>query len=666
MVLPLVKLGTLALKTLSKPVASRLKRQAAYAPKFRQFIISIAQANHQITTRMQRHIYSRATDVEIRPLDEEKAVQAAVDLIGELFVFTVAGAMLIFEVQRSSRSEAKKEAARREELEAMKKRDEDLATQVELLRHKLEELEQLAKQRGLGGGEVPQAQLDLVPCRWRGPQQLHPSAPHAAELQKTTQRETHTRRGLLHTKRGTSVSFWVLVGVVEDLLFNGKRKESRSIDVSVLEEQVHQMLREWKSELNEPSPASSLQQGGSLGSFSSDIYRLLQLCEEEDDATSVLAAPKPEPNDQNLLVGDTAAFEEGYGVNQGQHQRCFPLVDHCKDSPSGVRAMPINNLEGATQLEYHQFDLHQDFEHFYTGYNGTGFAEDAMLRTPSYLPSVCLPPSAFLGPKCALWDCPRPAQGLDWCQDYCSSFHASLAMNEGPPGMGPVLRPGGIGLKDGLLFAALSAKAQGKDVGIPECEGAATAKSPWNAPELFDLLVLEGESIREWLFFDKPRRAFESGNRKQRSLPDYSGRGWHESRKQVMNEFGGLKRSYYMDPQPLNHFEWHLYEYEINKCDACALYRLELKLIDGKKNSKGKSASDTVADLQKQMGRLTAEFPTDNKRYVKGRAKINAKVSVGNPYSTQNAVAPTSEKFDYGHGLQYDYLVDNLSGYYLT
>lgn len=37
------------------------------------------------------------------------------------------------------------------------------------------------------------------------------------------------------------------------------RKESRTIDVAVLEEQVHQMLREWKSELNEPSPASSLQ-----------------------------------------------------------------------------------------------------------------------------------------------------------------------------------------------------------------------------------------------------------------------------------------------------------------------------------------------------------------------------------------------------------------------
>ncbi|KAK8984511.1 hypothetical protein V6N11_047732 [Hibiscus sabdariffa] len=456
-----------------------------------------------------------------------------------------------------------------------------------------------------------------------------------------------------------------LQGMFLDLQF--ARKESRSIDVAVLEEQVHQMLREWRAELNEPSPASSLQQGGSLGSFSTDICRLLQLCEEEDDATSILAVPKPEPDNQNLQAGDSAAFQEGYGVNQGQHEQGFPLVNQCKESPSLVSAMPINNLEGATQLEYHQFDLHQDFEHFYTGYNGTGFrSEDAMPHACSYLPSICPPPSAFLGAKCALWDCPRPAQGLDWSQDYCSSFHATLAMSEGPPGMTPVLRPGGIGLKDSLLFAALTAKTQGKDVGIPDCEGAATAKSPWNAPELFDLLVLDGESIREWLFFDKPRRAFESGNRKQRSLPDYNGRGWHESRKQVMNEYGGLKRSYYMDPQPLNHFEWHLYEYEINKCDACALYRLELKLVDGKKSAKGKPVNDTVSNLHKQMGRLTAEFPSDNKRSVRGRAKVNAKIGVGNPYSIANAAAPTSDKFEYGLGEQHNYLVDDLGGYYLT
>lgn len=47
------------------------------------------QANHRFTTQMQRRIYGHATDVAIRPLNEEKAVQAAADLLGELFVFTV-------------------------------------------------------------------------------------------------------------------------------------------------------------------------------------------------------------------------------------------------------------------------------------------------------------------------------------------------------------------------------------------------------------------------------------------------------------------------------------------------------------------------------------------------------------------------------------------------
>ncbi|XP_022925545.1 OPA3-like protein [Cucurbita moschata] len=151
MVLPLLKLGTLALKTLSKPLGNRLKKQAALHPRFRQFIINVAQSNHRMSTQMQRHIYSHATDVEIRPLDEEKAVQAAVDLIGELFVFSVAGAIVIFEVQRSARSEARKEEVRRHEMEALRQRDESLLAEMELLKHKLVELEEHARGRGLGG-----------------------------------------------------------------------------------------------------------------------------------------------------------------------------------------------------------------------------------------------------------------------------------------------------------------------------------------------------------------------------------------------------------------------------------------------------------------------------------------------------------------------------------
>ncbi|KAL0362415.1 UNVERIFIED_CONTAM: hypothetical protein Scaly_1196700 [Sesamum calycinum] len=151
MILPVFKLGTLALKTLCKPIGNRIKKEAGFNPRFRQSIINIAQANHRLTTTLQRRIYGHATDVAIRPLNEEKAVQAAADLLGELFVFTVAGVAVVFEVQRSSRSEARKEELRKQELEAMRQRDEELAREVEQLKHRLAELEQLTKDRGLSG-----------------------------------------------------------------------------------------------------------------------------------------------------------------------------------------------------------------------------------------------------------------------------------------------------------------------------------------------------------------------------------------------------------------------------------------------------------------------------------------------------------------------------------
>lgn len=43
MVLPLLKLGTLALKTLAKPIAGTIKAEAGKHPKFRNYIIRMAQ-----------------------------------------------------------------------------------------------------------------------------------------------------------------------------------------------------------------------------------------------------------------------------------------------------------------------------------------------------------------------------------------------------------------------------------------------------------------------------------------------------------------------------------------------------------------------------------------------------------------------------------------------
>ncbi|XP_051225900.1 uncharacterized protein [Lolium perenne] len=151
MILPLAKLGTLTLKMMAKPVAIRLKTEASRHPKFRQFIINLAQANHRISTNIQRRIYGHSTQVEIRPLNEEKAVQNAADLIGELFVFSVAGAVVVFEVQRSARSENRKEEARKKEVEELKQKEDQLALEIDTLKLRLSHLERLANSQGLSG-----------------------------------------------------------------------------------------------------------------------------------------------------------------------------------------------------------------------------------------------------------------------------------------------------------------------------------------------------------------------------------------------------------------------------------------------------------------------------------------------------------------------------------
>lgn len=143
-----------------------------------------------------------------------------------------------------------------------------------------------------------------------------------------------------------------------------------------------------------------------------------------------------------------------------------------------------NNSE-STQFSLEGFDCSQFFEADDNVQHGENII-------PNILPNICPPPSAFLAPKCALWDCFRPAQGVEWCQNYCSSCHELLANNEGLPGMTPILRPWGIGVKDGPLFTVVLAKTRGKEVGIPSCEGAASTKSPWNAPGEYtrSLLIL--------------------------------------------------------------------------------------------------------------------------------------------------------------------------------
>ncbi|KAJ5475216.1 hypothetical protein N7539_008282 [Penicillium diatomitis] len=157
-----LKLSSLAIRTLSKPIANQIKAQAREHERFRKICVSMAQALHRFDMRLRlgnirdtsavrkqvqaeaefkKHIPTSptvkteaATKAEeeaqakakaaaeeaakpahyrIRPLSESKAIESGANFISESFLFLVAGGLIVFESWRSRR----KESTRREGVE---------------------------------------------------------------------------------------------------------------------------------------------------------------------------------------------------------------------------------------------------------------------------------------------------------------------------------------------------------------------------------------------------------------------------------------------------------------------------------------------------------------------------------------------------------------------
>jgi len=122
--LPLLKLGGLAIKTLAKPVAKRMKVEATERPGLKKFYVTVGQWTHQasawITISSAGH-----KSLGVKELEEVAAFTRGADFLSEALVFFVGGAILTFEYTRSNMSAAQKEAAKeagrqkfREDLEA--------------------------------------------------------------------------------------------------------------------------------------------------------------------------------------------------------------------------------------------------------------------------------------------------------------------------------------------------------------------------------------------------------------------------------------------------------------------------------------------------------------------------------------------------------------------
>ncbi|KAJ5355134.1 uncharacterized protein N7496_012346 [Penicillium cataractarum] len=216
-----LKLSSLAIRTLSKPIANQIKAQAREHERFRNICVSMAQALHRFDMRLRlgsirndtairkqaeaaaeakKHVPTSptvkteaATKAEeealskakaaaeeaakphhyrIRPLSESKAIESGANFISESFLFLVAGGLIVFESWRSRR----KESTRREGVED---RLAELEQSEQTARESLVALEKELLALKAKHGELPKPTHRILPRQvWEVlPEVEEPEAP---------------------------------------------------------------------------------------------------------------------------------------------------------------------------------------------------------------------------------------------------------------------------------------------------------------------------------------------------------------------------------------------------------------------------------------------------------------------------------------------------------
>ncbi|OJD26028.1 hypothetical protein ACJ73_02596 [Blastomyces percursus] len=161
-----LKISSLVIRTLSKPIANQIKAQAREHERFRRLCVSFAQSLHRVDMRLRLGLLQNSAAIEkqtareaaaealankqkhgittvktetqtkleeslaaklkekaqeppkppppirIRPLSEAKAIDSGATFISETFLFLVAGGLIVFEAFRARR----KETSRREDV----------------------------------------------------------------------------------------------------------------------------------------------------------------------------------------------------------------------------------------------------------------------------------------------------------------------------------------------------------------------------------------------------------------------------------------------------------------------------------------------------------------------------------------------------------------------
>ncbi|CAI5758681.1 unnamed protein product [Candida verbasci] len=95
-----LKLTSLLVRTIAKPIGNAIKLQAKNHETFRKGCITFAQTLHSTEIKLRMHLLGEKK-LKIRPLNDNKAIDQGATFISEFFIFSVAGSLILYESYRS-------------------------------------------------------------------------------------------------------------------------------------------------------------------------------------------------------------------------------------------------------------------------------------------------------------------------------------------------------------------------------------------------------------------------------------------------------------------------------------------------------------------------------------------------------------------------------------
>jgi len=117
-----IKFGSLVLKTLTKPVANQIKAKAQVPGYIRQACLRYGHLHHKLESRAVLRLAGHSAK-SVKSVSDDAAVGIGASVFSELFVFSVAGGLLAFELWKKDKDDmaakrAKDAAAAKEKRDA--------------------------------------------------------------------------------------------------------------------------------------------------------------------------------------------------------------------------------------------------------------------------------------------------------------------------------------------------------------------------------------------------------------------------------------------------------------------------------------------------------------------------------------------------------------------